>query len=140
MSWMRRFANLFRQVAVDSPAGIRDMAMLHLLYATGMRVSELVALNLEHVDLGRCRLVEPGDRDGQEGRRRQAADAAELAPKTTVDHQNRQRRGDGGRQPRRPFGHGTSTLPGLFSIRTRSCQLSTNWASSRSCSERPSRS
>jgi integrase/recombinase XerD len=50
-------ASLFRQVAVDSPASIRDMAMLHLLYATGMRVSELVALNLDHIDLEQATVV-----------------------------------------------------------------------------------
>lgn len=35
----------------DSPAGLRDRAMLRMLWATGMRVSELVSLDLEHVDL-----------------------------------------------------------------------------------------
>ncbi len=62
-------ANLFRQVAVESPAGIRDMAMLHLLYATGMRVSELVALNLEHIDLAQATVVCAG-RNGKNKRQR----------------------------------------------------------------------
>jgi integrase/recombinase XerD len=62
-------ADLVRQVATDSPAGIRDLAMLHLLYATGMRVSELVALNLEHIDLEQATVVCAG-RNGRNRRER----------------------------------------------------------------------
>jgi integrase/recombinase XerD len=35
----------------DTPAGLRDRSMLRMLWATGMRVSELVSLDLDHVDL-----------------------------------------------------------------------------------------
>lgn len=62
-------AALFRQVVADSPVGIRDLAMLHLLYATGMRVSELVALNLEHIDLEQATVVCAG-RNGKNRRER----------------------------------------------------------------------
>jgi len=42
---------LFAQVEVTTPAGCRDAAMFHLLYASGLRVTELVSLDLEHLDL-----------------------------------------------------------------------------------------
>ena len=44
-------AALLAQPAEQAPRGLRDRALLELLYATGLRVSELVALDLPDVDL-----------------------------------------------------------------------------------------
>jgi len=42
---------LLGQPLIGEPAGIRDKAMLELLYASGLRVSELVSLDLEHIHI-----------------------------------------------------------------------------------------
>jgi integrase/recombinase XerD len=55
-----QIASLFRQVKVETPAGQRDLAMLHILCATGMRVSELVSLNLADFDAELATIVCPG--------------------------------------------------------------------------------
>ena len=49
----------------DTVEGIRDLAMLRLLWATGMRVGELVTLNVGDVDLAsaRVRVVGRGNRE-----------------------------------------------------------------------------
>lgn len=47
---MRR---LFDAIHTETAAGQRDLAMLHSLYATGMRVSELVSRDVQHLDLAR---------------------------------------------------------------------------------------
>lgn len=41
---------LFAQVETASPAGQRDLAMLHLLYTTGLRVTELTSLDIADFD------------------------------------------------------------------------------------------
>jgi integrase/recombinase XerD len=43
---------LLRAPDTDTPLGLRDRAMLELIYASGLRVSELVTLKSVHVSLG----------------------------------------------------------------------------------------
>jgi len=56
---------LLEQPDDSSPAGLRDRAMLELLYATGIRVSELVSLDVPSVNLemGFVRCVGKGQKD-----------------------------------------------------------------------------
>jgi len=61
---------------VDAPLGLRDRAMLETLYATGLRVSELVGLRTVEVGLvdGVIRVIGKGDKErlvplGEEARR-----------------------------------------------------------------------
>lgn len=50
---------------VSEPLGLRDRTMLELLYATGLRVTELISLQLEQINsrLGVIRVVGKGDKE-----------------------------------------------------------------------------
>ena len=49
----------------EKPQGVRDVAMLELLYGTGMRISELIGLNIEdvHLTMGFVRVFGKGGRE-----------------------------------------------------------------------------
>lgn len=44
---------LIKAVPADTPVGLRDRAIIELLFSGGLRVSELVSLNRDHINLNR---------------------------------------------------------------------------------------
>jgi len=48
---LKEVEELLEQPNIQSPLGVRDRAMLEMLYATGMRVSELTRLPMNHINL-----------------------------------------------------------------------------------------
>lgn len=65
MLTIREVEVLLAEPDPSSPGGLRDRAMLELLYATGIRVSELVSLNLPDVnlDMGYIRCTGKGSKE-----------------------------------------------------------------------------
>jgi integrase/recombinase XerC len=59
------FSALQSKATVDNPSGLRDLAMVELLYATGARVSELASLDLGSFDYSRniVRLMGKGSKE-----------------------------------------------------------------------------
>lgn len=57
--------NLLSQPQLADPAGLRDKAMLEIIYATGIRVSEMISLNIPDVelDLGYIRCFGKGSKE-----------------------------------------------------------------------------
>lgn len=78
-----QIADLIHQVDVETPAGKRDFAMLQMLYATGMRVSELISLKIDDFDAYSATIVCPG-RNGRSKRERVLP-----LPTTVVEATNR---------------------------------------------------
>lgn len=56
---------LLCQPDITTPLGMRDRAMLELLYATGMRVSELISISVENINLemGFLRCIGKGSKE-----------------------------------------------------------------------------
>jgi integrase/recombinase XerD len=75
--------SLLGQPDVAAPLGLRDKAMLELLYATGLRVSELVGLRLQDVNLERGYLTVLGK--GSKERAVPLGDAAVAAVQEYLD-------------------------------------------------------
>lgn len=61
----QQVADLLNTPSIDVPLELRDKAMLELLYATGLRVSELVGLTIENIGLeqGVVRVIGKGNKE-----------------------------------------------------------------------------
>jgi integrase/recombinase XerC len=59
------FSWLSTKATIDNPSGLRDLAVVEMLYATGARVSELVSLDLGSIDFSRniVRLMGKGSKE-----------------------------------------------------------------------------
>jgi len=90
---------LIQAIPEDSPQAIRDRAILELLYACGLRVSELVGLKLEQVQLEAGYLVAYG-----KGKKERVIPIHETAIKALKNYLHRAR----------PFLDKTGTSPYLF--------------------------
>ncbi len=62
---LKEVETILKQPDVNTPAGIRDRAMLEVLYAAGLRVSELIALDQDNVFLkeGFIRVIGKGNKE-----------------------------------------------------------------------------
>lgn len=61
----QQISRLLATPDTDTPHGLRDKALLELMYATGLRVSEAVGLNFGNVDLDRGCITALGKGDKQ---------------------------------------------------------------------------
>lgn len=61
----RQIDDLLNTPSTDEPLELRDKAMLELLYATGLRVTELVSLNMDNINIGQgvVRVIGKGNKE-----------------------------------------------------------------------------
>ncbi|GAM56337.1 tyrosine recombinase xerC [Vibrio ishigakensis] len=57
--------NQLLEIDMDDPLAIRDRAMMELMYGTGMRLSEIVSLDVDHISNGRgeIRVIGKGNKE-----------------------------------------------------------------------------
>lgn len=62
---MEEVVSLIESPDVSKPLGVRDRAIFEVMYATGLRVSELINLSMDdlHLDLGLIKTVGKGDKE-----------------------------------------------------------------------------
>ncbi|MFC6323328.1 site-specific tyrosine recombinase XerD [Companilactobacillus baiquanensis] len=62
---MKEVDSLIESPDVSTPLGVRDRAIFEVMYATGLRVSELVNLSMDdlHLDLGLIKTLGKGDKE-----------------------------------------------------------------------------
>ena len=68
---------ILNQIPIDTETGLRDRAILELLFSTGLRISELIALNRDSVNLERKEFMVRGK--GQKDRPVFVSESAALA-------------------------------------------------------------
>ncbi len=60
-----QMGNLLDQIAIDSPEGIRFRTICELLFGSGLRIAEMISLDIDHIDFEQCefRVIGKGDRE-----------------------------------------------------------------------------
>jgi site-specific recombinase XerD len=74
---------IFAEIPLDTETGLRDRAIMELLFSSGLRVSELIGLNKDHVNLERKEFMVRGK--GQKDRPVFITDAAADAVRDYLD-------------------------------------------------------
>ncbi len=78
--------NLLAQPDLSTPMGLRDRAILEVFYSSGLRVSELCGLNINHVDDSFIRVVGKGDKERLVPMGKQALSAVDQYLLQARDH------------------------------------------------------
>ena len=79
-------ARLFSAVDIESKTGLRDRAILEMLFSGGLRVSELCNLNVDHINLELCEFTVRGK--GNKDRPVYISPAAASAIRNYLDSRN----------------------------------------------------